>query len=227
MEIRVALIGDFSDSVTAHRAINASFSKAENEVETKISGIWMATEQVDLYHLKKCNAVWCIPASPYKNTDNALTAIRYARETGKPFLGTCGGYQHAALEYARNVLGYVQADNAEINPACDKPLISGLKCRLVEKRDKIILRSGTRLAAIYRTNENEEEYHCSYGINKDYLNIYSDSEMLFSAYDTEGEPKALELINHPFYIGTAFQPERSSLNGKLHPIVDAFFKACL
>lgn len=227
MEVRIAVIGDFSDSVTAHRAINASFFKAENEIETKISGMWMATDQVNLHNLKRYNAVWCVPASPYKNTDNALAAIRHARESGKPFLGTCGGYQHAALEYARNVLGYLQADNAELNPACDMPLISGLKCRLVEEMDKIIVQSGSRLAAIYQVDENEEEYHCCYGINKDYLNIYSDSEMVFSAYDTAGEPKALELTNLPFYIGTAFQPERNALHGKLHPIVKAFFRACL
>lgn len=227
MKINIALIGDFSDSVTAHRAINASLSKTENEIETDISGMWIATDDVDLYRLEQCRAVWCVPASPYRNIDGALTAIRYARETGKPFLGTCGGYQHAALEYARNVLGYMLADNTETNPDCNMPLISGLKCRLVEEKDKVIVQPGSRLAAIYQVEESEEQYHCSYGINKDYLSIYSDSEMVFSAHDTAGEPKALELQNHPFYIGTAFQPERSALEGKLHPIVKAFFKACL
>lgn len=227
MEMNIALIGDFRSDVTAHRAINASFSKAESEIGIKISGMWMATDQIDLHNLKRYNAVWCVPASPYKNTDNALAAIRHARETGKPFLGTCGGYQHAALEYARSVLGYTRADNAEVNPYCDMPLISNLKCRLVEERDKVLVKSGTKLAAIYKTVESEEAYHCSYGINKEYLAIYDDSGMYFSAHDTAGEPRALELADHPFFIGTAFQPERSALDGKLHPIVNAFFTACL
>lgn len=227
MEVNIALIGDFRSGVTAHRAINASFSKAEYEIETKVSGIWLATDRIDLHSLKGYSAVWCVPASPYKNTDNALAAIRHARETGKPFLGTCGGYQHAALEYARNVLRYTQADNTEINPYCDMPLISSLACRLVEEKDRVSVKPGTKLAAIYNTAESEEAYHCSYGINKAYLAIYDDSGMQFSAHDMAGEPKALELADHPFFIGTAFQPERSALDGKLHPIVKAFFTACL
>ncbi len=227
MEIKIALVGDFSEDVTAHRAINASLAEAGEKVGLNVTGEWIPTDQLEPKHLARYRGIWCVPASPYKNTDGALSAIRHARECQKPFLGTCGGYQHAALEYARHVLDYPQADNTETHPNCEMPLISGLTCRLVEQTDKVFIQSGTKLAAIYRTGEADEEYHCSYGIAKDYLGIFTGGPMIFSARDGDGEPKALELQNHPFFIGTAFQPERKALTGGLHPVVEAFFRACL
>jgi CTP synthase len=53
----------------------------------------------------------------------ALDAIRWARETGRPFLGTCGGFQHALIEFARNVLGIKDADSTEMNPNTPNPVI--------------------------------------------------------------------------------------------------------
>ncbi len=62
--------------------------------------------------------------------DGALLAIRYAREQKRPFLGTCGGFQHAIIEYARNVLGWADADPAETAPDAARPVIAPLQCAL-------------------------------------------------------------------------------------------------
>lgn len=62
------------------------------------------------------------------NTQGALSTIRFAREQKLPFLGTCGGFQHALLEYARNALGIVDAAHAEIDPEGTQVLIAPLKC---------------------------------------------------------------------------------------------------
>ena len=85
------------------------------------------------------DGVWCVPASPYANTEGALNAIRVAREHRIPFLGTCGGFQHAVIEYARNVLGWTAADHAEVNPQAALALIAPLSCSLVEKTGEIRL----------------------------------------------------------------------------------------
>src|SRR5204862_344720 len=81
--------------------------------------------------LSPFDAIWCVPNSPYASMEGALCAIRFARESGRPFLGTCGGFQHTIIEYARNVLGFHEADHAESNPAAALPLISRLACFLL------------------------------------------------------------------------------------------------
>ena len=68
-------------------------------------------------HLEMFDGIWCVPGSPYANTDGALDAIRVARERRVPFLGTCGGFQHALLEYAGAVWGVPSPAHAELDPS--------------------------------------------------------------------------------------------------------------
>src|SRR2546430_659730 len=99
---RVALIGDHNPSVIAHQAIPEALRLAGN-----VEGVWVHTTSIlnPEMDLRGFNGIWCVPASPYASMDGALKAIQYARESGRPFLGTCGGFQHALIEYARNVRG--------------------------------------------------------------------------------------------------------------------------
>jgi CTP synthase (UTP-ammonia lyase) len=92
------------------------------------------------------DGLWCVPASPYRSMDGALTAIRFARERSRPFLGTCGGFQHAVIEYARNVLGWPDAEHAETSPDAARPVINELECALVEATETVTLFPGTRIA---------------------------------------------------------------------------------
>ena len=107
----------------------------------KVEAEWLATETLGLdreavagARLGAFDALWCVPASPYASMEGALCAIRFARERGVPFLGTCGGFQHALIEYARNVLGMEGADHAESNAEAATPLVTPLSCSLVGAR---------------------------------------------------------------------------------------------
>ena len=80
--------------------------------------------------------------------DGALRAIRFARETPRPFLGTCGGFQHALIEYARSVLGWADADHAESAPGAGRAVVSPLSCALVEAID--VVRGGTGWTSVLR-----------------------------------------------------------------------------
>src|SRR5262245_50686636 len=97
----IALIGDYDASVTAHQAIPLALKLAGERLDFPTSFEWVPTDQIEsATRVAKFDAVWCVPASPYRSTEGALTAIRFARETRLPYLGTCGGFQHAVLEYA-------------------------------------------------------------------------------------------------------------------------------
>ena len=226
--INIALIGEHNPSVTAHRAIPRALEISSDALSCEIEHQWIDTPALDRdadITLAEYDGVWCVPASPYRSMEGALRGIRYARQSGTPFLGTCGGYQHAALEFSRNVLGYAKAGNSEVDPDTEIPLISEMVCALREESGRIYLNDGSALRKIYAASAIEEEYNCGYGVNAEYLSIFQGSDMIFSGYDGDNEPRALELTNHPFFIGTAFQPERSSLEQATHPLILAFLMA--
>jgi CTP synthase (UTP-ammonia lyase) len=111
---RIALIGDYDASVKAHQAIPRALALgAGDDIDCEWEWLHTTTLARDPKdQLADFDGVWCVPASPYANTRGALSAIRFARESGRAFLGTCGGFQHAVMEYAEAVWG-VAAAHAE------------------------------------------------------------------------------------------------------------------
>ena len=231
--IRVLLIGDYADSVIAHTAIPKALALAAEKLKVRLTTEWMATNKIDAASLTKAkpHALWCVPGSPYKSMEGALTAIRFARENKIPFLGTCGGFQHALIEYARNVLNIADADHAESNPDATTPFIAKLSCALINKSETIRIWPNTRLAAIYGSLKIEESYQCSYGFNSAFRKHFESEPMVFTsslhftAFSDELGVRAFELHNHPFYIGTLFQPERSAATNTAHPLIASFLVA--
>ncbi len=224
---KIGLIGDYSPDVTAHVAIPKAIDVASRITDQPTEGVWIATTDIGnpVEALRGFDAIWCVPASPYASMGGALGAVRHARETGLPFLGTCGGYQHAVLEFARNALGHANADNGEVNPETEMPLIAPLVCALVEQSGDIAFVPGSHIAKIHGTTRVTEKYHCSYGIAPQYVGLFEHSALDIAGFDTEGDPRAIEIKSHPFFIGTAYQPERSALAGEPHPLIEAFVSA--
>jgi CTP synthase (UTP-ammonia lyase) len=218
----VALVGDFNVSVIAHNAI----PQALRLTGIDITPVWVPTNTISdpESQLADFDGIWCVPASPYANTEGALNAIRYARERDRPFLGTCGGFQHALLEYARNVCGLREAANAETDPHAPLRLIAPLACSLVEKSDDILLSDGL-LRRAYGHSRITEGYHCSYGLNRDYEALLFNGDLHVTARDLAGEVRGVELSGHPFFVATLFQPERRALHGETPPLVAAFVSA--
>jgi len=225
--VRIALVGDYDPDVPAHQAIPEALRLSGNRLGVSVDPVWTHTSTLGpdvAAQLAAFAGVWCVPASPYANTDNALAAIRFARESNRPFLGTCGGFQHALLEYARNVLGY-EADHAETSTDAAMPLIARLSCSLIEQRGKVTFTEGSRLRIIFGTEQAEEGYRCNYGLNPEYESVFRGGALKVAARDASGEVRAVELTGHPFFIATLFQPERAALQGAEHPLVTAFVEA--
>ena len=229
MKPTFALVGDYSPEVVAHRAIPIALELACAAAECDATWQWVATR--DIRHaardLKKFVAVWLVPASPYENMAGALAAIRFARETKKPFLGTCGGFQHALIEFARNVAGLAAADHAETNPRGDTLVVAPLACSLVEKTGSIRFTPDSLTRAAYGRDTALEGYHCNYGLNFAHRAALERAGLRFTAFDENDDVRAFELptATHPFFVSTLFQPERAALRGELPPLVAAFVRA--
>jgi CTP synthase (UTP-ammonia lyase) len=227
--IQIGLIGDHDPDVIAHRAIPLALARAAAATGAPIVPRWLHTAVLrsDPAVAFPCDGLWAVPATPYASGEAAIAAIRHAREGGVPFLGTCGGYQHALLEYGRNVLGLTQAQSIEESPDAELALIGRLSCELVEVKGRIRLAPGSRLASLCGASELEEGYHCRFGLDPRHRHRFDGSKLHIVGEDAAGEPRAFELEGHPFFFGTAFQPERSALEGRDHPLITAFVRAAV
>lgn len=221
--MRIGLIGEFNTEVPAHNAIPKALALAAGG--RPIEPEWLSTAGLAGRALEEFDGLWCVPNSPYQSMDGALSAIRYARECNVPFLGTCGGFQHALIEFARNVLGHAAADHAESNPVALMRLMSPLSCSLTGARGRVRLTPGSRAAALMG-EESEELYHCNYGLNPEYVSIFDGSDLDISGYDQNNEPRVAEIASHPFFICTLFQPERRVFEGVAHPLIRGFVESC-
>ncbi len=224
--VRIGIVGDRNDTITAHRALPLALRAVSDELRVDVRFEWRATESIEgPGRVADCDGLWCVPGSPYRSMDGALCAIRHARVQGVPFLGTCGGFQHALVEYARGVLGWADADHAESSPGAERAVVAPLACALVEVTNTLRLAPGSKLAAAYGALTTVEGYHCSYGLNPRFREALTAGPLRAVAADESGEVRAVELDGHPFFVGTLFQPERAALAGRTPPPVLAFVAA--
>ena len=230
IQTNVALIGDFNGQVKAHHAIPQAFELVSRETGASIGYRWVGTEELEQNLravLQEFHSVWCVPGSPYASFLGALNGIRYARENFLPFLGTCGGFQHALIEYARDVVGISDADHAESATDTSNLLITPLVCSLKGARGSVHYIPDTKLYKTLGVDQTEEQFVCNFGFNRAYKHIFSNDDLMAAAIDEQGDLRAFELRSHPFFVGTLFQPELKALEGELHPIISAFFRASL
>jgi CTP synthase (UTP-ammonia lyase) len=218
--IRVGLIGDYNEQSKAHRAIPEALQTAS---EGNVEPVWIPTDSIaGPQNLSGYDGFWCVPGMPYRNPDGALQAIRHARVTGTPFLGTSAGFQYALIEFARDVLGLSGADHQKSNPKASIPLITPLGCALAGVKSRVHFSPGSIIRNAYGTKESIEEYHCSFGLNSKYLRLLEGSQFCVAAVDDQHEIRGFELDGHPFFVATLFQPE-------MHadcPLVRAFAAQC-
>lgn len=227
MRLRIGLVGDHDPAVVAHRAIPKALELAATESGRPAESVWIGTETIDERRpdLAGLDALWCIPASPYRHTEGALAAIRFARERGVPFLGTCGGVQHAVLEVAASVWGIVRPSHAELEGDALDPVIAPLACALIEESGTVRFAPESRLARAYGALSADEEYHCSYGLGPRCRPFLEAGPLRATAWDDDGDVRGVELDGEVFFVGTLFQPERAALRGVTPPIVTAFLAA--
>jgi CTP synthase (UTP-ammonia lyase) len=224
---RIALIGDHSDAIVAHRAIPIALELSVKALDADVSWDWLHSSTLEepiADRLEPYAGVWCVPGSPYQNTAGVIAAVHFARTQTRPFLGTCGGFQHAVIEYARALWG-IEGSHAELDPAARDAVIAPLVCALVDVSGGLRFEPNSRLATIYGRDSANEEYHCSYGFNPLYESRLNTGALRVAARDDDGGVRAVELDGHPFFIATLFQPERAALRGRVPPLVKAFVAA--
>ena len=227
--IRLGLIGEYKPEVKAHVAIPLALQLAAHDLASPFEAEWLATSALEHDpepQLTAYQALWFVPNTPYERQDGALRALTYAREHHVPTLGTCGGCQHMMIEYARDVLGIIEADHAEEHPDAPVLLMTPLASSQAERITTCRLAPGSRVAAIYGTNEVTEQYGtCNYGPNAQFWPALEQGGLHVTGADADGNARIVEIDHHPFFIGTLFQPERSAFQHLVHPLIRALLQA--
>jgi CTP synthase len=182
--------------------------------------------------LKDVSAILVAPGSGSRGIEGKIETIRYARERKIPFFGISLGMQCAVIEFARNVLGYADADSVEFNPKTKHQVIN-----LMEEQKKAAgMENTTRLGSYpchimqdskafeaYRTDLVDERHRHRYEFNNDYSETFTQAGMKLSGIDKrENFVEIIELENHPWFVATQFHPEYKSTVIKPHPLFVRF-----
>ncbi|MBN0046888.1 hypothetical protein JS756_22790 [Streptomyces actuosus] len=224
---RIALVGDRSPHVVSHTRVPLLLDALADRERLVLDAYWIPSEDAAAPGaVRGFDAVWVLPGSPYRSEAGVLAAIRTAREDGIPFLGTCGGFQHALLEYARHVCGLTRVAHAENDPGADDLLIEPLACSLVGHEAAVAVEPGTLAQSVIGAERTVERYFCAYGPSR-HLDTLHAGGLRFSGHDEDGQVRIAELPGHPFFLATLFQPELYGDGSRPHPVVRALARAAV
>ena len=193
--VQIAVIGEFNPTFEPHTAISSSVAHTHRETAERLEEIvWLDTvtcNQIPDSELSRFDGFWIAPGSPYRSMEGALRVIEYGRTTDIPLLGTYGGFQHIVLEYARNVVGFTDAQHAEYDPYASQMFISELQCSLAGQQITVNIRTDSEPARAYMVSVAIERYYCNFGLNLVYLDDLKAAGMIASGTDTDGEPRII------------------------------------
>ena len=163
-----------------------------------------------------------------RGTEGMILAARYAREKKIPFLGICLGMQMALAEFARNVVGWKDANSAELDPATAHPVID-----LMPEQKNVTdlggtmrlgacpcaLRPGTLAHRLYGKDTISERHRHRYEVNNEVREDMEKAGLTLSGISPDGRiVEMIEYAGHPFYIGTQGHPEFKSRPNRPHPL---------
>lgn len=238
--VEIALVGKYVSLQDSYISIAEAFKHAGADLETEVKVRWVysgdITEENIKDTLKGVNGILVAPGFGDRGIEGKVLTAKYARENKIPMLGICLGMQIMTVEFARNVLGHTKANSMEFDTATPDPVIS-----LMEEQKNVVdkggtmrlgawkcsLKNGSKLFDIYGSKNISERHRHRYEFNSDYLQEFEKNGFLATGTNPEtGLVEALELPDHPFYVGVQYHPEYKSTVATPHPLFRAFIKAC-
>ncbi|PSQ28344.1 CTP synthase [Halobacteriales archaeon QS_9_68_17] len=231
-EVDIALVGKY-DLEDAYMSVNEALKHAGLATGVNVNIEWvdsdeMVDESAGSDHRERLEAAdgIVVPGGfGSRGTEGKISAIRYARENGVPFLGLCLGFQMAVVEVARNVLGHDDAHSAEMDSDTSHPVIDilpeqyevsdmGGTMRLGAHRTDIT--PGTLAEEVYDATACTERHRHRYEVNPNYFEDFADTDLVFSGR-AGNRMEVLEHADHPYFLGTQFHPEFRSRPDRASP----------
>jgi len=239
--INIGLVGKYVELQDSYKSILESFVHAGAENYTKVNIVSIHSEYLTqnniIDKLKNLDGILVAPGFGSRGIEGKIKTVRYARENNIPFLGICLGMQMAVVEYARNVLGYENANSAEMNDNTPHPVITFMEEQkeITDKGGTMRLggwdceiKEGTKAFEIYGTNLINERHRHRYEFNNYYLLDFESAGMVASGINPETKlVEIIELPKHPFFVAVQYHPEYKSTVANPHPLFVSFVKAAV
>ncbi|WP_454998250.1 CTP synthase [Capnocytophaga granulosa] len=239
--VRIGLVGKYVELPDAYKSILEAFIHAGAENEVKVEVLMIHSEYLDETNLQDklsgLDGVLVAPGFGERGIEGKIKAIQYVREHKIPFLGICLGMQMAVIEFARHVVGFENANTAEVNPNSLYKVID-----LMQEQKHVTqkggtmrlgawdceLQAGSKIYEVYQQPLISERHRHRYEFNSEYRKPLEESGLRCSGINPKtGLVEVIELPSHPWFVGVQYHPEYKSTVAKPHPLFVAFVKAAL
>ncbi len=240
-EVNIALVGKYVQLQDAYKSIMESLSHAAayNDRKLKLKTVLSDKLTADnvASQLEGMDGILIAPGFGQRGIEGKFEALRYARENKIPCLGICMGMQAMVIEFARNVLGYADANSTELDPHTSHNVVD-----MMEDQKTVLnmggsmrlgayqceLKPGTKAYEIYGHKNIRERHRHRFEFNNHYKADFEKAGMVCSGINRESDlVEIVEYPAHPWYIGVQFHPEYSSTVLKPHPLFISFVKAAI
>lgn len=225
--VRIALLGEHNPTGETHIATAAAIEHSSAVLGYPISAEWISSSHISEVSLSPYDGLWVAPGPPHLDVENSLEVITKARVMGLPVFGNCGGFQLLIVEIARNLFGLNDAHHEEYSPTAEVKVVVPLACSLRGQQGAINISGPSWAERLYKCSRTVERFYCRFGINPEYRDLFPSGPVIVSGRDDEGEVRVIELLNHPFFVGTLYVPQSLSTSEIPHPLVTGFLKACI
>jgi CTP synthase len=229
--VEIAIVGKYVDLPDAYLSVVEAVRHGGLEHGVHIDLRWIAADDVErngTSALHGVDAVIVPGGFGVRGVDGKVDAIRFARETGVPFLGLCLGLQCAVIEFARNVAALEGAHSSEFDRSSPHPVIA----LMLEQQDvtemggtmrlgsyPAVLVPGSRVHGLYGSDAVDERHRHRYEVNNAYRDLLAGHGMRWSGTSPDGSlVEFLELDQHPFFVATQAHPELRSRPNRPHPL---------
>ena len=237
-EVNIAIVGKYEKLADSYKSIVESFDHAGISNQCKVNIKWVGASDLTAINIEEelrgIDGIMVPGGFGDSGIEGKIAAIHYARVNKIPFFGICLGMQLAAVEIARNLLNLTDACSAELGQ-CEHNIIDIIDAK--EKNLGGTMRLGaypcdvqpdSTLHKAYGHNIISERHRHRYEFNQKYQAAFEKEGVIFSGICPENNlVEALELPNHPWFVGVQFHPELKSRPFSPHPLFTSFVRAAI
>jgi CTP synthase len=239
--VRVAIVGKYVHIADTYKSLNEALHHGAVHHEARVELLFVDSETIDPLapeqQLLGCDAVLVPGGFGERGIEGKIAAVRYARTHGVPFFGICLGLHMAVIEYARNVLGWTDANSREFTDRSEHLVVD-----LMDDQRKVThkggtmrlgsfpceLRPGSLAARIYGASHIDERHRHRYELHPELGTKLVDAGMSISGTSPDGLlAEMVELPEHPYFIACQFHPEFKSRPLVPHPLFVSFIQAAI